>query len=642
MFLTEDSPEVQGLDAKASAELLGGKGAGLMFMASNGVNVPPFVVFPTTLCVEYMKAPKTTMKKVAGSLKALTQRMTKEFGYMPLLSVRSGARVSMPGMMDTVLNVGLTPSNISQWEKRMGNSECVIDSFKRLITMYGNVVRGFDRKALEKDSLPEALDTYKRLAGEEFPGANDQLLTSIEAVFKSWGNERAKVYRKMNNIPESWGTAVVVQAMVFGNMNDQSGTGVLFTRNPDTGENIVVGEFLVNAQGEDVVAGTRTPMPLTQMLSWNKEVSEQLIAEVTKLEDLKKDAQDVEFTIQDGKLFILQTRNAKRSARAAVRIAYEMQEAGELEEPEALARVSERELDLSELPTIDPKFKASPTVKGIPACAGVKTGVVALSCAEAIELAKTGVKAILVTEETTPDDIKGMVASVGVLTMTGGSTSHAAVVARSMNLTCVVGLGDEHRHLFKSGQVISIDGSTGNVWLCEVPVIGGSNPLVQWFRTRKAMYATAPIVVKGVPGYWSDSFMLDLSDCLHFGPQYVLGLISEVQAKCQNLSCVYRQGGVSDVWLTREAAFEVLDFISSGVPTVEIYGHTKPFFEAGISTLENLIKLKSGGLLVQSIAKSFGHLEASAVEWILGHKKAEGVTFQVWGEDIKWVEYASL
>lgn len=233
-------------------------------------------------------------------------------------------------------------------------------------------------------------------------------------------------------------------------------------------------------------------------------------------------------------------------------------------------------------------------------------------------------------------------ASVGVLTMTGGSTSHAAVVARSMNLTCVVGLGDEHHHLFKSGQVISIDGSTGNVWLCEVPVIGGSNPLVQWFRTRKAMYATAPIVVKGVPGYWSDSFMLDLSDCLHFGPQYVMGLISEVQAKCQNLSCVYRQDGVSDVWLTREAAFEVLDFISSGVPTVEIYGHTKPFFEAGTSTLENLIKLKSGGLLVQSIAKSFGHLEASAVEWVLGHKKAEGVTFQVWGEDIKWVEYASL
>lgn len=457
-------------DVEASAELLGGKGYGLWFMQQQGINVPPALIIPVSYCVEYMqstKQAKAVMKEIEKNLPKVYEFFQAKFGYMPLVSVRSGARVSMPGSMDTILNVGLDGSTMSYWVNKLGG-DCCMDSYHRLITMYGNVVNGFDRKLLEgAENLPAALKEYQKLANSPFPGANAQLLTSIEAVFQSWNNERAQTYRKLHNIPEDWGTAVVIQAMVFGNLNDQSGTGVLFTRDPDSGAAKVTGEFLVNAQGEDVVAGIRTPMKLREMDSWNPAVFKELNETVLKLEEVKRDVQDVEFTVQDGKLYILQTRNAKRSAKAAVRIAVDMHLEGVLTREQALKRVSAREFDLAQKPVIDPKFDTPAYATGIPACSGVVTGVIVRSAADALDCKKP---CILVTEETNPDDIGGMVKAVGVLTMTGGATSHAAVVARSMNKPCVVGLSLEVDK-FQPGNQISIDGATGRVWFGSVPVI---------------------------------------------------------------------------------------------------------------------------------------------------------------------------
>jgi phosphoenolpyruvate synthase/pyruvate phosphate dikinase len=376
-------------------------------------------------------------------------------------------------MMDTILNVGLDSSTEEFWRGKVGDA-CVADSLHRLVTMYGSVVKGIDREALEKDDVISAFKTYQRKTGEEFPDTKGQILGSIEAVFKSWDNSRAKFYRKMNNIPEEWGTAVVIQAMVFGNLNDNSGTGVLFTRNPDSGANEITGEFLVNAQGEDVVAGIRTPMPLKQMPSWNAEVAQELMDAVNKLEKAKKDVQDVEFTIQDGKLFILQTRNAKRSAGAAVKIAMDMLEEGLIDAKTALSRVTPRQFDLAQIPVIDPSFKGVPVATGIPACSGVVTGKPVFTAQDAIDCKEP---CILVSKETTPDDIEGMDAAVGVLTMTGGATSHAAVVARGMNKPCVVGLLSDNVitvDYFHDKKLVSIDGATGRVWVEKVPVVDGS------------------------------------------------------------------------------------------------------------------------------------------------------------------------
>lgn len=468
MFLSKKSPELEGLSDEELKILCGGKGAGLIWMSQQGLNVPPFFVLPTTVWTEYSKSPKTVMKKIGTHVAGMLKEFKAEFGYVPLLSVRSGARVSCPGMMDTILNVGLDPQTESFWQSKLG-AKCYADSFERLITMYGSVVKGLDRKALEDGGLP----LYETSTREDFPDTKGQLLGSIEAVLKSWNNSRAKFYRKMNNIPEAWGTAVVVQAMVFGNLNDQSGTGVLFTRNPDTGENAITGEFLINAQGEDVVAGIRTPMALSEMKTWNYDVQKELASAVEKLEKARKDVQDVEFTIQDGQLFILQTRNAKRSARATIRIAVEMVEEKLLTMEEAAKRVTMRDFDLAQQAVISPKFKTSPIGTGIPACSGVVTGKPVFSSKDAIDC-KT--PCILITEETTPDDIEGMNAAIGVLTLTGGSTSHAAVVARGMNKPCVVGLGKDFPvGEFKVADQVSIDGGSGKVWTEKVPVIDGKN-----------------------------------------------------------------------------------------------------------------------------------------------------------------------
>lgn len=464
---------------ETSSEILGGKGAGLVYMSSQGIPVPPGFILPTTLWAQHKKAPITTMKLIAKEIAPWLVALEKHFGYMPLLSVRSGARVSCPGMMDTILNVGLDGNTLYDWTKRLGD-ECCTDSQHRLITMYGSVVHEIPRQELEAGSVADAYTCYTHHTKQAFPGFKEQLLGSISAVFSSWNNDRAKYYRKMNSIPDEWGTACVIQAMVFGNMNDQSGTGVLFTRNPDTGTKDILGEFLINAQGEDVVAGIKTPMKLQAMMDWNSGVLTELQTTVMKLESLKKDVQDIEFTIQDGKLYILQTRNAKRSAIAAIKIALDMLKEGMLTPGEVCNRVSGRDLDLAQRPVIDPNFKVAPFSTGIPACSGVVTGHMVFSSKDAVNCK---VPCILVSQETTPDDIAGMDAAVGVLTLTGGATSHAAVVARGMNKPCVVGIGG-HIDTYKGhdGGIISIDGATGRVWFEKVPTVACDPKLISAFK----------------------------------------------------------------------------------------------------------------------------------------------------------------
>lgn len=478
---------------ETSKDVLGGKGAGLVYMSNLGVSVPPGFIIPCSTCSAYFKSPDAVMETISKSIEPYLAKLKAKFGYMPLLSVRSGSRQSMPGMMDTILNVGLDENTMDEWVVRLGIN-CVSDSRRRLIEMYGSVVQGIDRSKFHGQNAGDAAKTYKDETGSKFPMGKVQLLRSIEAVFRSWNNERAKFYRKQHGIPESWGTAVTVMAMVFGNMNDQSGTGVLFTRNPDSGQNVVTGEFLPNAQGEDVVAGIRTPLPLSKMFDWNKAVHAELQALVLKLEKDKKDVQDVEFTVQDGKLFVLQTRTAKRSAGASVKTAMDMLQEKLIDADEVTRRVSFREFRIASAPVVDPAYKVAPASTGLPACSGVATGVVVHTAKDAVA---SKVPCVLVTNETTPDDIAGMDAAAGVLTMTGGATSHAAVVARAMNKACVVGLGKKQAD-FPVGSVVSIDGATGRVWAHEVPVVNGAgSPELKQFKELVKSKVSTKVVYDG-------------------------------------------------------------------------------------------------------------------------------------------------
>ena len=454
-------------DITGSVEVLGGKGAGLLWLANEGVSVPPGFVIPTTVWADYDKKPKSTMKEIAKALPAYLKMLEEHFGYMPLLSVRSGARVSCPGMMDTILNVGIDGTNTQEWINALG-PKCFADSFHRLVTMYGSVVKGL-RKESFGDTLKEALDEYQTKTGESFPSAKDQLLGAIEAVFKSWDNDRAEEYRKMHGYDRAWGTAVTVQAMVFGNLNEQSCTGVLFTRNPDTGGSLVTGEFLPNAQGEDIVAGIRTPQSLDDMKLWNPTVHDELLQQVIALENLKKDMLDIEFTVQHGKLYLLQVRTGKRSATAALKIAVDMVQQGLIDAQTAVRRVSVKQFDLAQLASLDPKFTKEPAFTGIGACSGIVTGKPVFSKEDAINCKEP---CILVTHETTPDDIAGMAKAKGVVTMVGGLTSHAAVVARAMDRACIVGVGQSIES-FKDIEVLSLDGATGRIWTEQVPIVSG-------------------------------------------------------------------------------------------------------------------------------------------------------------------------
>ncbi len=525
--------------------LLGGKGANLAEMSNLGLPVPPGFTITTEACT-YLHAnkgyPKELKEQVEAALKQLEQRIGFAFGdaQNPLLvSVRSGARASMPGMMDTVLNLGLDDRTVEGLARRSGDRRFAFDSYRRFIQMYGQVVLGVDHHHFEdllentKLDLGVTLDTelkaddwqevvagYKRVVrrelGKPFPeDAQEQLWGAIGAVFGSWMNQRAITYRRLHDIPADWGTAVNVQAMVFGNMGEDCATGVAFTRNPSTGANEFYGEYLVNAQGEDVVAGIRTPQHLTlagkkankSQLPAMEEVMPVVFGELARvretLEKHYRDMQDVEFTVQQGKLYMLQTRTGKRTAPAALKIAVDMAQSGLIDRTEAIRRIEPESLDQLLHPTLDPKAAKTVLARGLPASPGAASGIVVFSADEAQRRAEKKEAVILVRIETSPEDIHGMHATRGILTARGGMTSHAAVVARGMGRACVAGAGDlriDYRagtitvreHVVKLGDVITINGSTGEVMLGEVPTIqpelsGDFATLMQWADEVRTM-----------------------------------------------------------------------------------------------------------------------------------------------------------
>ena len=496
--------------------LLGGKGANLADMTSIGLPVPPGFTITTDTCAAYYKAgqrlPHGLMNEVHKNIAMLEKELGKKFGdnANPLLvSVRSGAAVSMPGMMDTILNLGLTDAAVEGLSTSTKNRRFAYDAYRRLINMFGDVVMGVDHhhfeeafkaiklkyKTKEDTQVPEAgivelcneyKNVYKRHVGEEFPqNPFKQLELAIEAVFKSWNGERAVSYRRIAGIQGLNGTAVNIQSMVYGNMGDDSGTGVAFTRNPATGENHFYGEYLINAQGEDVVAGIRTPLPVDEMPKWNKTVYQQLLKIKQKLEKHYKDMQDIEFTIERGELFMLQTRNGKRNGTAAVKVACDMVKERLIDEKTAVLRIPAGDLTQLLLPSFDPARKKAVEVltKGIPASPGAAVGKLAFTAQEAVERAGKGEKIILVRKETSPEDVEGMHSAAGILTSTGGRTSHAAVVACGWGKCCVVGAGElqidpaagtmkVNGKVFTRDSVISIDGSSGEV-------LGGPVPSVE-------------------------------------------------------------------------------------------------------------------------------------------------------------------
>ncbi|MBE0577574.1 MAG: pyruvate, phosphate dikinase [Desulfuromonadales bacterium] len=504
--------------------LLGGKGANLAEMTSIALPVPAGFTITTEVCIEFYKNdrnyPPGLVDEVNQQLARVEQLMDKKFGDSknPLLvSVRSGARASMPGMMDTVLNLGLNDDTIQGVIAQSGDERFAYDSYRRFIQMYSNVVLNLDGDILEHllekmkhdrgveedtaltaDDLKQLVGLFKTRVKEElgrdFPlDPKEQLWGAIGAVFSSWMNPRAITYRKLNNIPAEWGTAVNVQSMVFGNMGDDCATGVAFTRDPSTGEDYFYGEFLVNAQGEDVVAGTRTPQPINKAkhqpgdLPAMEDVLPDCYAQLAKiretLEKHYKDMQDIEFTIEKHKLYMLQTRTGKRTAKAAVKIAVDMVAEGLISEKEAVMRVAPVQLDQLLHPSLDPAAPKTVIAKGLPASPGAACGEVVFSANEAEEAAKIGLKVILVRIETSPEDIHGMHAAQGILTARGGMTSHAAVVARGMGKCCVAGCGDikvdyANQHfttrdgkVFNKGDIITLDGSTGEVMRGEVPTV---------------------------------------------------------------------------------------------------------------------------------------------------------------------------
>ena len=503
--------------------LLGGKGANLAEMCRLGLPVPPGFTVTTEVCTHFYANDRQYPADLADKVKAAMAAVEKEVGASfgdpknPLLvSVRSGARASMPGMMDTVLNLGLNDSTVAGLAQRTGDARFAYDSYRRFIQMYGDVVLGVEHYQFEevlehlKRDRELTLDTdltaedwqtvvsrYKQVVLDTleapFPqDPHEQLWGAIGAVFGSWMNQRAITYRRLHDVPAEWGTAVNVQAMVFGNMGDDCSTGVAFTRNPSTGENAFYGEFLINAQGEDVVAGIRTPQPLTEAAKHDQDLAsmEEVMPEIYgQLDGIRKaleahyrDMQDLEFTVQQGRLYILQTRAGKRTAAAALKVAVDMCDEGLIDRDQAVARVDPASLDQLLHPTLDPNAERKVVARGLPASPGAGSGRIVLSADEAESMSQMGETVILVREETSPEDIHGMHAAVGILTTRGGMTSHAAVVARGMGRPCVAGAGEIRIDLaarsmtvrgvtLKAGDLITLDGSTGEVMSGQVPTI---------------------------------------------------------------------------------------------------------------------------------------------------------------------------
>ncbi len=520
--------------------LLGGKGANLAEMTNLGLPIPQGFTITTEACTDYYNNKEQISdeikEQIFQNLSDLEELMGKKFGDTqdPLLvSVRSGARASMPGMMDTILNLGLNDTAVEGFAAKTGNPRFAYDSYRRFIQMYSDVVMEVPKSFFEKiiDEMKEAkgveFDTeldaedlkelaqrfkkvYKeRMNGQEFPqDPKDQLMGAVKAVFRSWDNDRAIVYRRMNDIPSDWGTAVNVQSMVFGNKGNTSGTGVAFTRNPSTGEKGIFGEYLINAQGEDVVAGVRTPQPISQLEKDLPDCYKQFMELAEKLEEHYRDMQDMEFTIEEGKLYFLQTRNGKRTAPAAINIACDLVDEGKITPKEAVCRIEAKSLDQLLHPTFDAEALKAGEVIGsaLPASPGAAAGKVYFTAedAKAAGIGGRGERVILVRLETSPEDIEGMHASQGILTVRGGMTSHAAVVARGMGTCCVSGCGDikinEEAKVFElggqtfhEGDYISLDGTTGKIYkgdikTVEASVSGNFGRIMEWadeFRTLK-------------------------------------------------------------------------------------------------------------------------------------------------------------
>ncbi len=567
--------------------LLGGKGANLAEMAGLGLPVPPGFTITTEVCTYYYANKETYPSDLDAQIEAGLAHIEKivdaKFGDTanPLLvSVRSGARASMPGMMDTVLNLGLNDATVAGLAKRAGDERFAFDSYRRFIQMYCNVVleipshnfeeilegvkedKGYHLDTdLKADDWKKVVELYKKKVqdklGKPFPqDPKEQLRGAVGAVFGSWMNQRACTYRRLHDIPESWGTAVNVQAMVFGNMGDDSATGVCFTRNPSTGENLFYGEFLINAQGEDVVAGIRTPQQITLAgknaqksdLPAMEEVMPVMFKELNdvrlKLEKHYRDMQDMEFTIQKGKLWMLQTRNGKRTAKAALRVAVEMANEGLITKEEAIKRVEPQALDQLLHPTLDPKAKRDVLGKGLPASPGAASGRVVFTADEAEAWAAKGEKVMLVRVETSPEDIGGMHVAQGILTTRGGMTSHAAVVARGMGRPCVAGCGELRvdyaaktfkagTRLVKEGDVITIDGSSGEVMMGEVPTIqpeltGDFGRLMEWAdavrKLKVRANAETPLDASTARKFGAEGIGLCRTEHMFFDPKRIIAM----------------------------------------------------------------------------------------------------------------------
>ena len=582
VYSFEETPRT---DKQSLKNLLGGKGANLSEMIKIKLPVPPGFTITTEACNEFYKLnkkyPSTLKNQVNDAIKKVEKKIKKSFGNAsnPLLvSVRSGARVSMPGMMDTVLNLGLNDKTVVGLAKKTNNETFAYDSYRRFIQMYSSVVLNVKHhnfedllenykltKGVVLDTEMEANDwkaligsfreQVKNETGKDFPqDVHEQLWGAIGAVFQSWKNQRAKVYRKLNNIPEEWGTAVNIQSMVFGNMGDDCATGVAFTRNPSTGENSFYGEYLINAQGEDVVAGIRTPQNITKkarLKSGSKDLSmeetmpkvyKELVTIYKKLEKHYRDMQDIEFTVENKKLWMLQTRSGKRTAKASIKIAVDMVKEKLISKDEALLRVDPKMLDTLLHPTLDPKAKKDVIAKGLPASPGAATGKVTFSADDAEQLKSQGQKSILVRQETSPEDIHGMNAAEGILTCRGGMTSHAAVVARGMGRPCVSGAGtiqiDYEKKLFRvnsrevrEGDIITLDGSTGEVMIGEVTTIkpdisGDFSTIMAWADKTRVLKiranAETPLDSKVARDFGAEGIGLCRTEHMFFDEERIL------------------------------------------------------------------------------------------------------------------------
>ncbi|HHU06401.1 MAG TPA: pyruvate, phosphate dikinase [Clostridiales bacterium] len=596
-------------------ELLGGKGANLAEMTNLGLPVPPGFTVTTEACTQYYADGERISEEIQNQIMeylAKLEKVTgKKFGDLenPLLvSVRSGARASMPGMMDTILNLGLNDRVVEAFARKTSNPRFAYDSYRRFIQMYSDVVMEVGKKYFEelidkkKEERGVKLDTeltaedlkelaelfkaeYKAKVGGDFPqDPKEQLMGAVKAVFRSWNNPRAIYYRRMNDIPHDWGTAVNVQTMVFGNTGDSSGTGVAFTRNPATGEKKLFGEFLMNAQGEDVVAGIRTPEPIDRLAEIMPEAYKQFVEICNILEKHYKDMQDMEFTIEEGKLYMLQTRSGKRTATAALKIACDLVDEGMVDEKKAVLMVDPKQLDALLHPQFDEKAlkAAEPIGRGLAASPGAACGRVVFTAEDAVEWAKKGEKVILVRLETSPEDIEGMHASKGILTVRGGMTSHAAVVARGMGTCCVSGCGeivmDEENKRFtlggktiKEGDWISIDGSTGNIYGEAIPTVeasigGNFGRLMAWADKYRALgirtNADTPTDAKNAYKFGAEGIGLCRTEHMFFDPDRISAIREMIVSK----TAEQREKALSKLLPMQRGDFEAIYEAMQGYP----------------------------------------------------------------------------